>query len=201
MATLGHAQLVNVSVSGHTGVGITALIQHNATPKTVDPTPFNVTVLGDNFVGYCVDLDNSAQVGGSYQAMRSFIRNTIAPPVGDRLSYLYTAFHNGSLTVDQQSALQMAIWEVRYDTGGAYNLKTGNFIWDNTLGTQNQAILNQANTWLASVPGATLSQFGNAQLYDSQVNSQDIMGPVPEPASLVALGVGAIALLRRRKKA
>jgi hypothetical protein len=196
-AAFAQADPVTIDMIGHTGTNAnsTLLLTFNGGFKTVTATPFNITVNdGVSFIAYCTELSqNAAAAGTSYVADEESIRTFLAAPVGDRMAYIYNNHHSNILTLDQQIAVQVALWEVRYDA--SYNLDAGNFQTENL----NATIKANAQSILASVlSNANPTTFGEAMHYASDTK-QDLMGPVPEPASLVALGLGAMALLRRRK--
>ncbi|MBC8066685.1 MAG: PEP-CTERM sorting domain-containing protein [Chlorobia bacterium] len=195
MVAIGHAQIVTVEFDDHTGTNgnSTFLVNYNGSFKTVTATPFNVAVEGTPFVAYCVELDQgSAPPNTDYSAFRQSIRTFLPMPTGDRLAYIYNHHHNAGLTLDQQIAVQVAIWEARYDS--TFNLDAGIFRTESL----NSTIKSAAQAILTNAAAATIGPFDQGMYYQSQT-FQDLMGPVPEPASLVALGLGAAALLRRRK--
>lgn len=88
--------------------------------------------------------------------------------------------------------LQLAVWEALYDGGGSYSSMTGNF---KTTGLD-----ATASSWAATYYSAYLEP-GQAYFYSSTAaGSQDQLTPVPEPATMAGLAIGALALARRRRK-
>ncbi len=197
LAVAGQADQVTVNLGDHTGSGSSTSVMYNYLGglSTSNATAFNASVDGFSFLAYCVDLSAGAATNSSYLANREFVLDAFPGSVGQRLSYIYNNHHSAGLSTTQQAAVQVALWEVRYDN--TFNLDSGNFktmALDASVKAGAQAILNDVMNPMGSV--------GNAYFYDSTTGSQDIIGPmapVPEPASLAALGVGAAALLRRRK--
>lgn len=195
MAVASQAQIVTLELDGHTGSNSATSVMYSylgGGPVTTNAAPFFASVGGFDFIAYCVDLSQGAAVNTDYQADRQSILSVLPGTVGERLSYIYNNHHNAGLTIEQQTAVQVALWEVRYDS--SFNLDSGNFkamAINSTVKANAQAILNDVLNPTGPI--------GNAYYYESQINSQDLMGPVPEPASLAALGLGAMALIRKRR--
>jgi len=200
LATLGalsvcaNAAIVTVTITGHTALtgNITALINFNGNTTTIgNASPFNANAFSANFIGYCVDLSNPAFIG-SYLADAKPM-STLSG--GTKAGYLYTKYANTGLDTDHSVALQLAIWEVRYDT--TLNFTNGNF---QILGVGG-SVQSFAQTYLNDVI-ANPSGSSDIVRYDSLGTEQDIMGPVPvpEPASMAVLSLGALAAIRRRRK-
>lgn len=103
---------------------------------------------------------------------------------------------SGAINAAKAAGLQIAVWEVAYEgEGGNYNLGNGKFKvvdGDNTLG--NQAI-SYAKGYLNALGNNKADYF-----YYQNSKHQDMVGAVPEPGTMAALGLGALFLRRRKKK-
>lgn len=149
--------------------------------------PFTASINGGaSFRTYCADLAHSAHYGDS-QAFTLTDTATLGSDfqLAARLLNKYgVAAGNDPL---KNAALQGAIWKAL--NGSALTIADG---------TAGAAAL--ANAYLAE----DLSEVSNhALFYGLGGQNQSMIGvaPVPEPASIAALAVGGMGLLRRRKSA
>jgi hypothetical protein len=174
---------------------------------------------------YCIDLfdyintgstvatfnQNALAAGQTFQAGTG--TGTFTQAQVTRLTALLT---NGSLqTVNtvNTAAMQIAIWEIEYDTptGSAYNLTNSDaFYFTHTSDSNSTAALNQAQVYLNNVTNSVWTTDSNhfvEFLTSTTGNVQDLIylatGSVatPEPSTVAVFGIGLIGLwaARRRK--
>lgn len=99
-----------------------------------------------------------------------------------------------ALTAAQQAGLQLAVWEAIYDGGTTFDANSACFratnVSDEILGYASQYYGTYCNT-----PSNGVTYFAT-----NQPGGQSQLTAVPEPMTMTALGVGSLALLRRRRK-
>ena len=145
---------------------------------------------------YCVDLLNRGTIGEEY-SFTPLSTNLLAN--GARVAYLYNTFaptiELGSTydTLDKVMAasagLQLAIWDVLYDGGDG--LSAGD-LWSFVEGNARTFAIG-----FIGANGASEAIWAKADEHPDKMN-QDLIVPVPEPATMIVVGMGALALLRRR---
>ena len=154
--------------------------------NTYSAGPFNASLNGGpSMEVYCADLGHSAAYNSP---MTVNVVDTSTLGSGYQLAAQILNKHFASAdTALERAALQGAIWRSIY--GNSISLNDG---------TSGAAAL--AESYLTEdLTGYSTS----ARYYDLGSANQSMMGvqSVPEPASIAALGVGALGVLKRRKKA
>lgn len=149
---------------------------------------------GVDTITLCGDL--TTQMTGSGPWTVTKVQTSTQGAKFEKAGRLVTSFFADALSDNTKAAaLQLAIWEVLHETSGTFDLASGAVQLDSS--TSNYAtLLTKANAY-----DATIASTGDAWRYVSNSGGfQGQLSPVPEPASLAILGVGAMALLRRRRK-
>jgi len=150
---------------------------------------------GNDYHAYCVDIDAWA---GDSQA-------TAVPLTGsslnnrDLVGYLFETFARSVSTDTAAAGLGVAIWEVMYESvSNAPDPLAGEFSISG-----NAAVATAAAGYLATLPpsGSYTPDPLTTVLVSAckQDMLMDLGAPIPEPASLSVLALGAGLLLRRRR--
>lgn len=150
-----------------------------------------------DFEAYCVDLAHWNHIGDSYGVTQQ--PTSVLGANGALVEAIYNAYSGSVSTADQGAALQIALWDALTDGGDG--LSAGNFQTVNL----DPAIVSLANAYLSTPvpPPATPYNTYVLQATDHPDGRfQDLItgSPTPEPASLLAISVGVVGILRRRAK-
>jgi hypothetical protein len=205
------SQIVDMHSSPHTGDVYAGTFAISAVTGDL------VGVIPNSFTSYCIDL-NTPFVSGTLNAEASFISGwtmpsgNSSPTAGDEAAYLYLTDAAGATTLDQQAALQIAIWDVLYgnDLASVTDSSSSFYVTDDTTylnATDFGIIVTDADNYLAGIPGDT-SAYGSSafwlQLTDPNNDNaavQGLIAPlVPEPGTMLLLGTGLLAVAAMRKR-
>ena len=114
-------------------------------------TTLGGTDLSKAFTTFCLDNTTSLTFEGGEKfaftpkpiTSLSNGKATISADHAGRIAYLYNHYGNASLTNIQSPALQLAMWELLYDTGPAADFTSGNFKVDAAYPPTTPLIVNQ----------------------------------------------------------
>jgi hypothetical protein len=160
----------------------------------------------DTFAAFCLDLVGTISSGGfvvnnvnPYQTAR-----VLSDEVKERVENLYDASFGSVdlLNKNQSAAFQLALWEVAYEPDGAtITLGAGNFKDQNT----STAIRELADQYLANLGNAFTKKYNVFFLDADDLSNQDLVTatvvPLPAAGLLLIGGLGALAMVRRRREA
>ena len=152
--------------------------------------------LSAGFVAFCLDdLHRLEFAGGaSFQVtprpLTDLTNGASSTPISadhaGRIGYLFNHYGNASLTNVQAAGLQLAVWELIYDTGVDADYAAGNFQVKGAIDPAQSGLVNQAITQAKSFFAESQGK-SEAGLY-LQATSALAPGPVDGFQSLVARG-------------
>ena len=106
------------------------------------------------------------------------------------------AFADSQTSREKAAAFQMIVWEVVRD--GDFDLGVGSFRL-NGGDVFTAGVLSQAQQWINNIDGGQWTSRTDLHLLTNP-DSQDYLTPVPEPATLSLIALGALVSMRRRRR-
>ncbi len=165
---------------------------------------------GASFTTYCIDLYEYIRFSDAaytnYQLVDGSMHAFANAQADSDIGKLFTYAASAVTTAIGQSAFQIAVWELAYETSGNYNVGTGNATFFGGSAASSGA-LAQANSWLQALGTVTSTvnvwaldskRVGNRIGYQDQV----FAAPVPEPTTyaLMAAGLLSVGFVARRRR-
>lgn len=224
MATPASATVIRADLSGinyesgniYGGVGVTSssFVEIGPAGRFL----FNGTNLGSgrafSALTFCVDIFKAVD-GGDYTItpLSSIVSNVVKQQQLAALVTNAAGAINSALNLDARNftaaALQLAIWEVLYETGTSnYSVASGNFFTFGNSDTNNffVPLWGEANRYLANITNGTWTgSIGRTSiLFSNTAQSQIFLNPgIPEPAGwmMMIAGFGLVGGALRRRPA
>lgn len=168
------------------------------------------TFVPNNFKAYCVEIGETLAQGVRTHPNVFPLLGSSTNTGGSSGPILFDATRTSNLkklwgtffglignNAQLSAAFQLAQWELTFDDDLSLDKFTTSRMWVKAADFQ-PGITNVAKNWLAQIKDGTATQEKELLLL-SGPGIQDQITPVPEPASIAGIGLGVLALLRRRK--
>jgi hypothetical protein len=206
----------NATKAGPTTAG---LFKFTQTGGTIDVLPVN----DKQYVSFCIDLEDGISAGTytwdvvslaaapdpNSGPMKAAKANDLAKLLGGVLGANLIDAKTILNSDEKKAALQMAVWEVVFESATTYNVTDGNAKFtDDNYNVVVSGLEALANTYLGGIANATAMQglrgLTSPAVGISGVETQDfVVQVVPIPAAAWLFGsalMGVVALGRRRMK-
>jgi PEP-CTERM motif/Thioester domain len=197
-----------LSVAGLASATTTYDIQYQSTTGDTVPTSAAdayggsmsyLSSTGTSFAAFCIELaqDNATTASG-YQ---TYTVSSLSSSTTSLLEDLFSSTYASLSSATEYAAFQTAIWEITHetDTSSALSILSGSF----TYTGDDASFAALVNSYLSSALSYTGSSLYTITVLSS-ATYQDLVtvSAVPEPSTyaLMAAGLAAISLARRRRK-
>jgi hypothetical protein len=157
---------------------------------------------------WCFQLDQFFSFGGTYT---DYVATTVSDPAANlALAELFTEVFGGApvsapISDATSAAVQLAIWEIRYDTGNinGYHLNNGSFTATGGAGSLAAAQTLLDNLGLPSNQptkyNITLLASPSSQDFITATPKPPFLTPEPSPLPLLGVGLAAMLFAMRRR--
>lgn len=158
---------------------------------------------GASFQTYCVELDQAFYFGQTYTYDVRDPATYFSAQKAEALSRFFTATAGYVTDADTSGAVQAAIWEIIYETGGSFDMTGGSFeVTPDPNDPGAIAAFSAVNGVLANL-GSFAATFETDVLFNETSQNFIIVRGVPEPGTwaLLFAGLGVVAAVGRRRQA
>jgi PEP-CTERM motif-containing protein len=152
-----------------------------------------------SFVAWCAELTQSFSFGIPYEYEQVSGASYFGVAKANNLSRLFTAAQGFVVDKFTSAAMQAGIWEIIYETGPSFSLTGGTFKGAPEL-PAGQGAFDVIDGYLMNL--AAYKADAQIDVLENGEHQDFLVATIPEPETwmLFGLGLGAVGLLKRRRR-